>query len=70
VLADEPTGNLDDNNSLRVSELLFGLCKELGLTLVVVTHSPKVAAFADTRLQLQQGRLHNIQSQTPNFISA
>jgi putative ABC transport system ATP-binding protein len=50
VLADEPTGNLDDNNSQGVSELLFGLCKKLGLTLVVVTHSPKVAAFADTRL--------------------
>jgi putative ABC transport system ATP-binding protein len=66
VLADEPTGNLDDNNSQGVSELLFGLCKKLGLTLVVVTHSPKVAAFADTRLLLQQGRLHGVQIQTKN----
>lgn len=66
VLADEPTGNLDDNNSQRVSELLFGLCKTLGLTLVVVTHSPKVAAFADTRLLLQQGRLHTLPIQTTN----
>lgn len=62
VLADEPTGNLDDNNSQRVTELLFGLCKSLGLTLVVVTHSPKVAAFADTRLLLQQGKLHKAQA--------
>ena len=74
VLADEPTGNLDDNNSQRVSELLFGLCKSLGLTLVVVTHSPKVAAFADTRLLLQQGRLHavlnpNIDQATDQTIS-
>jgi putative ABC transport system ATP-binding protein len=69
VLADEPTGNLDDNNSQLVSELLFGLCKQLGLTLVVVTHSPKVAAFADTRLLLQQGRLHAIPNQTSNFVS-
>lgn len=81
VLADEPTGNLDDNNSQAVSELLFGLCKELGLTLVVVTHSPKVAAFADTRLLLQQGRLQTLSShtrnkpqgqnpnQSPNFVS-
>lgn len=70
VLADEPTGNLDDNNSQLVSELLFGLCKKMGLTLVVVTHSPKVAAFADTRLLLQQGRLHDLPKQTSNFVSA
>jgi putative ABC transport system ATP-binding protein len=69
VLADEPTGNLDDNNSQRVSELLFGLCKTLGLTLVVVTHSPKVAAFADTRLLLQQGRLHTLPNQTTNHTT-
>ena len=70
VLADEPTGNLDDNNSQLVSELLFGLCKKLGLTLVVVTHSPKVAAFADNRLLLQQGQLHNLASQTSNQVPA
>jgi putative ABC transport system ATP-binding protein len=70
VLADEPTGNLDDNNSQLVSELLFGLCKQLGLTLVVVTHSPKVAAFADSRLLLQQGRLHNFPNQNSNFVPA
>jgi putative ABC transport system ATP-binding protein len=70
VLADEPTGNLDDTNSQLVSELLFGLCKQMGLTLVVVTHSPKVAAFADTRLLLQQGRLHAFPNQTSNLASA
>lgn len=70
VLADEPTGNLDDNNSQLVSELLFGLCKQLGLTLVVVTHSPKVAAFAESRLLLQQGRLHNFPNQISNFVPA
>ena len=69
VLADEPTGNLDDNNSQVVSELLFRLCKQLGLTLVVVTHSPKVAAFADSRLLLQQGRLHAFSNQPPNQTS-
>jgi putative ABC transport system ATP-binding protein len=69
VLADEPTGNLDDNNSQLVSELLFGLCNKLGLTLVVVTHSPKVAAFADTRLLLQQGSLHTLPHAPKNQIS-
>lgn len=66
VLADEPTGNLDENNSQLVSELLFGLCEKLGLTLVVVTHSSKVAAFADSRLLLQQGRLHRLPNQSHN----
>jgi putative ABC transport system ATP-binding protein len=70
VFADEPTGNLDDNNSQLVSELLFGLCQQLSLTLVVVTHSPKVAAFADTRLLLQQGRLHTLPNQTSNLVPA
>jgi putative ABC transport system ATP-binding protein len=68
VLADEPTGNLDDKNSQLVSQLLFGLCKKFGLTLVVVTHSTKVAAFADTRLLLQQGRLHHAKDKTSNVI--
>lgn len=70
VLADEPTGNLDDKNSQLVSQLLFGLCKKLGLTLVVVTHSAKVAAFADTRLLLQQGCLHPSKDQKINVVSA
>lgn len=69
VLADEPTGNLDDNNSQRVTELLFGLCKTLGLTLVVVTHSSKVSAYADTQLWLQNGRLGVNPNQTSHCAS-
>jgi putative ABC transport system ATP-binding protein len=57
VLADEPTGNLDDKNSQMVCELLFGLCKKMGTSLVVVTHSPKVAEFADSRWMLTNGQL-------------
>lgn len=68
VLADEPTGNLDDVNSQLVSELLFGLCKTFGSTLVVVTHSPKVAAFADTQLQLRQGKLYPSSNQPPELV--
>jgi ABC-type lipoprotein export system ATPase subunit len=69
VLADEPTGNLDDNNSQRVTELLFGLCKTLGLTLVVVTHSQKVAAFADTRLVLERGQLQAVLNQSTEQVT-
>jgi putative ABC transport system ATP-binding protein len=57
VLADEPTGNLDYKTSQIVSELLFGLCKKLGITLVVVTHSQAVASHADWQFVMNEGRL-------------
>lgn len=57
LLADEPTGNLDHKNSQIVSQLLFGLCKKLGITLVVVTHSQAVAGHADQQYTMNDGRL-------------
>jgi putative ABC transport system ATP-binding protein len=60
VLADEPTGNLDDKNSIIVSNLLYGLCKKQGASLIVVTHSNKVAALADRHLLMLDASLHEI----------
>jgi putative ABC transport system ATP-binding protein len=57
VLADEPTGNLDDDSSQRVLSLLEGLPSEFGCTLVVVTHNHAVAARAERRCVLDRGRL-------------
>jgi len=57
VLADEPTGNLDDATGGRVLEYLFGLIRERGHTLVMVTHSQPVAASCDRVLTLKEGRL-------------
>ena len=57
VLADEPTGNLDEQTSDVVSQLLFNYCQEQGAALVVVTHSPDVARRAQTQYRLHQGRL-------------
>lgn len=57
VLADEPTGNLDSNNAARVLELLAALRTERRVTLVVVTHDPNVAAFADEIVFLKDGRV-------------
>ncbi|MDR1025013.1 MAG: ABC transporter ATP-binding protein [Treponema sp.] len=56
VLADEPTGNLDPDNSAVVAELLYGSTKKWGKTLVVVTHDEKVAARAETRYTLTAGQ--------------
>jgi lipoprotein-releasing system ATP-binding protein len=57
LLADEPTGNLDKKNSEHVHELLYELNRELGMTLVVVTHSFELAAYMSRRVTLSEGRL-------------
>jgi ABC-type lipoprotein export system ATPase subunit len=57
LLADEPTGNLDDENSEKVMDLLMSLVDEEGGTLLYVTHSGEQAARADERLHLHSGRL-------------
>ena len=57
VLADEPTGNLDDDSTVLVLDLLERLPREHGCTLVVVTHNHLVAEHADRRLLLSAGRL-------------
>ena len=60
VLADEPTGNLDEQTSDIVSQLLFNYCQEQGAALVVVTHSSDVARRAQTQYRLHQGRLAQV----------
>ena len=57
ILADEPTGALDIHNSKAVLELLLDAQRELGATLIVVTHDPVVASQLDERLTLRDGRL-------------
>ncbi|HEY7135344.1 MAG TPA: ABC transporter ATP-binding protein [Acidimicrobiia bacterium] len=57
VLADEPTGNLDEESTARVLELLEQLPEEHGCTLVMVTHNHGVAERAHRRATLEQGRL-------------
>jgi lipoprotein-releasing system ATP-binding protein len=64
VLADEPTGNLDPDNSAMVAELLYGSAQKWGKTLIVVTHDENVAARARTRYTLEAGRLVSEAGQT------
>jgi len=58
VLADEPTGNLDDENASNVLELFERLLRTSGKTLVLVTHSAAAARVADRTLELRDGRLN------------
>jgi len=60
VLADEPTGNLDHKSGDRVLELLLELNSETGASLVVVTHSSKIAERMDRVLRLEDGALRTV----------
>ncbi len=57
VLADEPTGNLDSKSGVAILELLRKTCDELGATIVMVTHDPRAASFADRVVFLKDGKI-------------
>jgi len=61
LLADEPTGNLDDTTAETVLELLSKLVRSTGHTMLIATHSMQVASRCDRVLQLQNGRLEESQ---------
>ncbi len=56
VFADEPTGALDSLNGERVMQLLTGAARESGAAVVLVTHEPRVAAYADREVVVRDGR--------------
>jgi lipoprotein-releasing system ATP-binding protein len=57
ILADEPTGNLDIQNSTRVFELMKKIAREKELTLIIVSHNPSIAAASDVILKMEDGRI-------------
>jgi putative ABC transport system ATP-binding protein len=57
ILADEPTGNLDEETGTQMMSLLARLTRERNGTLIIVTHSREVASYADRRLRLSHGQL-------------
>ncbi len=57
LLADEPTGNLDTENSNAVLEILRDLNKKFGQTILMITHNPEAAAFADRIVTMRDGRI-------------
>ncbi|MDX1346123.1 MAG: ABC transporter ATP-binding protein [Sedimenticolaceae bacterium] len=60
LLADEPTGNLDEDTGRLIIELLTGLARQQGTTLLLVTHSMQVAQAADRVLRLSHGRVETV----------
>jgi putative ABC transport system ATP-binding protein len=62
IFADEPTGNLDSITGDHITDLLFGLNKKLGCTLVIVTHDPDMAARCETQIYLKDGKIESIKT--------
>ena len=62
LLADEPTGNLDESSAADLQHLLRDMHREHGLTSVIATHNPVLAASCDRVVRLEGGRLHAIAS--------
>ena len=58
VLADEPTGNLDTENGTQVIRLLADLNRELGVTVVLATHSDEAARYASRTIRMRDGMIH------------
>jgi putative ABC transport system ATP-binding protein len=59
LLADEPTGNLDHTNAVMIMDLMMSLQHDTNMTIVIITHDPQVAAYAQIQYTLQDGKLVN-----------
>ena len=57
ILADEPTGNLDSENSAMISDILFKYVKDEGSSLIMVTHDPKLANKANRKIKIKDGKI-------------
>ena len=65
LLADEPTGNLDSERSVEIMELLTDLNQNSGITVLMVTHEPDMAAFARTIVHFKDGLVERIDNEVP-----
>ena len=71
LFADEPTGNLDFNTSREILKLIRDICREKNTTLIMVTHDPEMAQYADRVIRLLDGRvIENVVNEHPAEIPA
>ncbi len=68
LFADEPTGNLDSKTGEKIEDLLFGLNKKMGSTLIIVTHDNDLAIKCDTQIFLVDGKIQKIVSKSEKKI--
>ena len=60
LLADEPTGNLDQEAGAQVIDLMFGLARDRGTAVLMITHDPSLAARAGRQLRMNEGHLSEL----------
>ncbi len=65
IFADEPTGNLDSTTGAKIEDLLFGLNKKNGSTLIIVTHDTELARKCDIQIFIKDGQVERIENQKP-----
>ena len=70
LLADEPTGNLDQDTGREIVELLFRLQRQRAMTLLLITHEPRLAARCGRQLRMEGGRLQDIDGQAASAMAA
>ncbi len=68
LFADEPTGNLDSATGETVENLLFGYNKKQGVTLIVVTHDPDLAAKCDIQVRIKDGKIESIDTSKKKHV--
>lgn len=72
IFADEPTGNLDSATGAKIEDLLFGLNREKGITLIVVTHDEELAAKCGRQIRIADGKIvtdgKSVAKHDPSFI--
>lgn len=61
VFADEPTGNLDTKTAMEVMDLIKGIAKDNSQTIVMVTHDPRLARYADRIIHILDGKIQNVE---------
>ncbi len=70
LLADEPTGNLDTKTSEEIMRLVTALNREQGITVIMVTHEPDIAAFAERTIRFVDGRIERDSAAAPLPVDA
>ena len=70
LLADEPTGNLDTESSRDIMAILDSLNKEQGITIILVTHEPDIAAYAEREVVIKDGRVQTDRKTRVSAVSA
>jgi putative ABC transport system ATP-binding protein len=70
LFADEPTGNLDTARSVEIMDLLVGFNRARGLTVVLVTHEPDMAAYASRTIRFRDGHVESDESSSSVRLQA